>query len=171
MAPNQSALEVEDLHKNFGSLEVLKGISFTAHEHDVVSILGSSGSGKSTLLRCINLLETPTSGKVTVHGETIRMRAASDGSMQAEDKRQVQRIRTRLAMVFQQFNLWSHMTVLENVCAGGVFGHGRRWGADLEDFARAQLARVGLDAFEADADARSSPASASKASRRRRSLR
>ncbi|MDX1433814.1 MAG: ATP-binding cassette domain-containing protein, partial [Gammaproteobacteria bacterium] len=109
------ALVVEDLHKRFGALEVLKGISLTAHEHDVVSILGSSGSGKSTLLRCINLLETPNSGRVYVQGELIRMRErAGDGAV-PEDRRQVERIRAKLAMVFQQFNLWSHMTVLQNV--------------------------------------------------------
>ncbi len=70
----QSALEVEDLHKRFGELEVLKGVSVTAHTGDVIAMIGSSGSGKSTLLRCINLLETPDSGKVTVSGELIRMR-------------------------------------------------------------------------------------------------
>jgi ABC-type histidine transport system ATPase subunit len=109
------ALLVEDLHKRFGSLEVLKGISLTAHDHDVVSILGSSGSGKSTFLRCINLLETPDAGRVEVHGELIRMRQKGQGKRIPEDSRQVDRIRSELAMVFQQFNLWAHMTVLENV--------------------------------------------------------
>lgn len=109
------ALVVEDLHKSFGNLEVLKGISLTAHQRDVVSILGSSGSGKSTFLRCINLLETPTSGKVFVHGELIGMRKDGKGEPVPKDRRQVERIRSKLAMVFQQFNLWSHMTVLENV--------------------------------------------------------
>lgn len=115
MAEAQVALVVEDLHKRFGALEVLKGISLQAYEHDVVSILGSSGSGKSTLLRCINLLETPNAGKVYVQGELIRMRErAGDGAV-PEDRKQVDRIRAKLAMVFQQFNLWSHMTVLQNV--------------------------------------------------------
>ena len=108
------ALRVEDMHKRFGSLEVLKGISLTAHEHDVVSILGSSGSGKSTFLRCINLLETPDTGRVSVKGELIRMRTTGSGAV-PEDPRQVERMRARLGMVFQQFNLWSHMTVLQNV--------------------------------------------------------
>jgi len=93
---------------------VLKGISLVACEHDVVSILGSSGAGKSTLLRCINLLETPDAGDVYVHGERIKMSTKS-GVRVPEDKRQVERIRSRLAMVFQQFNLWSHMTVIQNV--------------------------------------------------------
>ena len=111
----EAALVVEDLHKSFGVLEVLKGISLTAHEQDVISILGSSGSGKSTLLRCINLLETPNSGKVFVHGELIRMNKGRNGQVIPEDPKQVTRIRAKLAMVFQQFNLWSHMTVMENV--------------------------------------------------------
>ena len=108
-------LEVRNLHKYFGSLEVLKGINLTAHKGDVISILGSSGSGKSTFLRCINLLETPSSGDVLVHGEQILMRTNKLGERQPADRRQVERIRSRLAMVFQSFNLWSHMTVLQNV--------------------------------------------------------
>jgi len=111
---NVAALEINDIHKSFGDLEVLKGISLTANDHDVISILGSSGSGKSTFLRCINLLETPTSGEVKVYGETIEMRQGKQGP-EAADKAQVQRIRSQLAMVFQQFNLWAHMTVLQNV--------------------------------------------------------
>lgn len=108
------ALEVEDLHKSFGSVEVLKGISLTANEQDVISILGSSGSGKSTFLRCINLLEVPNAGTVKVHGELIRMTEKRGRPMPA-DQKQVDRIRSRLGFVFQSFNLWSHMTVLENV--------------------------------------------------------
>ncbi len=110
-----AALVAEGIHKSFGSLEVLKGISLRANEHDVVSILGSSGSGKSTFLRCINLLETPNAGQVFVKGELIRMRDAGSRGLVPEDNKQVERIRTKLAMVFQQFNLWSHMTVLQNV--------------------------------------------------------
>ncbi len=110
-----ATLEVRDLHKFFGTNEVLKGINLTARKGDVISILGSSGSGKSTFLRCINLLEVPTSGDVFVHGELINMTTNRRGERMAADKRQVERIRSRLAMVFQGFNLWSHMTVLENV--------------------------------------------------------
>ena len=115
MTHARETLVVEDLHKSFGALEVLKGISMTAHEHDVVSILGSSGSRKSTLLRCINLLEIPNAGDVTVQGELIRMRRVPSREPVPEDHRQVERIRAMLGMVFQQFNLWSHMTVLQNV--------------------------------------------------------
>ncbi|MCB6185438.1 ATP-binding cassette domain-containing protein, partial [Leeia sp. TBRC 13508] len=106
---------VEDLHKSFGQSEVLKGISLTAHKHDVITILGSSGSGKSTFLRCINLLETPNAGRVYVNGELIKMATAKDGTPYAADHQQMVRIRRKLAMVFQQFNLWAHMTVLQNV--------------------------------------------------------
>ncbi|MFQ6022897.1 MAG: ABC transporter ATP-binding protein [Acidiferrobacterales bacterium] len=116
----ESAIVVEDLHKSFGALEVLRGISMTAREHDVISILGSSGSGKSTFLRCINLLETPNAGKVYVHGDLIKMREKRPGERVPEDQKQVDRIRSKLAMVFQQFNLWSHMTVLENVIEAPV---------------------------------------------------
>ena len=110
-----ATLEVRNLHKHFGSHEVLKGINLTAHKGDVISIIGSSGSGKSTFLRCINLLETPSSGDVLVHGELIRMKSSKLGERFPESRKQVERIRSRLAIVFQSFNLWSHMTVLQNV--------------------------------------------------------
>ena len=114
------ALQAEDVHKSFGSLEVLKGVSLTAHEGDVIAMLGASGSGKSTFLRCVNLLETPDQGHVYVGGELIRMTRNRRGETVPEDQKQVARIRSRLAMVFQQFNLWSHMTVLENVIEAPV---------------------------------------------------
>lgn len=104
-------IQVEDLHKSFASLEVLKGVSLAARKGDVVAIIGGSGSGKSTFLRCINFLETPTSGRIVIDGEEIAMRP--DGS--PANRRQIERIRTRLAMVFQAFNLWTHRTLLENV--------------------------------------------------------
>ncbi len=114
------AVVVENLHKNFGPLEVLKGISLTAHEGDVIAMIGSSGSGKSTLLRCINLLEIPTSGEIYVGEEHIRLARNRKGETVPEDSRQVDRIRTKLGMVFQHFNLWSHMTVLDNVIEAPV---------------------------------------------------
>jgi len=114
------ALEVKDLHKRFGTLEVLKGVSLTADEGDVISIIGSSGSGKSTLLRCINFLEVPDAGEVIVGGDLIRTRQRKDGIMVPVNRRQVDRVRSRLSMVFQGFNLFSHMTVLENVIEGPV---------------------------------------------------
>jgi ABC-type histidine transport system ATPase subunit len=136
------ALDVHDIHKTFGAHEVLKGISLTAHDHDVVAILGSSGSGKSTFLRCINLLETPNSGEVRVKGELIRMVQKRGQSVPA-DMRQVDRIRAKLAMVFQQFNLWQHMTVLENVTAAQIHVLGRDKAAAVQK-AEAMLAKVGV---------------------------
>ncbi len=137
------ALVIEDLHKSFGDLEVLKGISMTAHDGDVIAMIGSSGSGKSTLLRCINLLETPDSGRVYVNGEMIRMRPDRGGHAVPEDRRQVDRIRSRLGMVFQSFNLWSHMTVLENVIEAPVHVLGVPKPAAIER-AKALLEKVGI---------------------------
>ena len=108
-------LLVEDLHKRYGSNEVLKGVSLAANAGDVTCIIGSSGSGKSTLLRCINLLEQPNQGRITLNGEAIQLVPDRHGDLKAADPKQLQRLRSKLAMVFQHFNLWSHMTALENV--------------------------------------------------------
>ncbi|MEM7442785.1 MAG: ATP-binding cassette domain-containing protein [Pseudomonadota bacterium] len=118
--PSTAALVARDIHKSFGALEVLKGISVSAHEGDVISLIGSSGSGKSTFLRCINLLEIPDEGEVWVTGEKIEMRMTRRHGVMPADHNQVDRIRSRLAMVFQSFNLWSHMTILQNVIEGPV---------------------------------------------------
>ncbi|WP_395686303.1 ABC transporter ATP-binding protein [Aestuariivirga sp.] len=114
------AVRVADLHKKFGELEVLKGVSLKAKEGDVVSIIGASGSGKSTFLRCINFLEMPTEGQIEVTGETVSLVRHRDGNLHPSDRRQLERIRTRLGMVFQSFNLWQHMTVLQNVIEAPV---------------------------------------------------
>jgi octopine/nopaline transport system ATP-binding protein len=138
------ALKVEDLHKSFGTVEVLRGVSMTAHQGDVISIIGASGSGKSTFLRCINLLETPTSGRVTVEGETIAMKPGRPGhNAVPQDMKQVERLRTKLGMVFQSFNLWSHMTVLENVIEAPVHVLGVPKAEALER-AHALLEKVGI---------------------------
>ncbi len=139
MSAAEAVVQAIDVHKSFGTLEVLKGVSLTAMPHDVVSILGSSGSGKSTFLRCLNFLEPPTSGKVIVHGEEI---AHSHGK--AESKKQVQMLRRRLGMVFQQFNLWTHRTVLENVMEGPLYVL-KLPKNEARDRAEALLDRVGLD--------------------------
>ena len=107
-------LQVEDVHKSFGALEVLKGVSFSAEQGMVIALIGSSGSGKSTLLRCINLLEIPDSGAVLIDGEQIAM-TGRPGSRRAADPGQLRRIRSELGMVFQSFNLWAHLSVLDNV--------------------------------------------------------
>jgi octopine/nopaline transport system ATP-binding protein len=109
------ALVIRDLHKRFGQIEVLKGVSLSARQGDVIAIIGGSGSGKSTLLRSINLLEQPSAGTITIHGEPLAMRADRLGNLVPTDRRQVQRIRSALSMVFQSFNLWQHLTVLQNI--------------------------------------------------------
>ena len=113
-------LEVQDLHKRYGSHEVLKGVSLKAAAGDVISIIGSSGSGKSTFLRCINLLEQPHAGKILLNNEELKLVANKDGALKAADPKQLQRMRSRLSMVFQHFNLWSHMTALENIMEAPV---------------------------------------------------
>ncbi|MDG1582814.1 arginine/ornithine transport ATP-binding protein AotP [Pseudomonas sp. GOM6] len=113
-------LEVQDLHKRYGDHEVLKGVSLAAKAGDVISIIGSSGSGKSTFLRCINMLEQPYGGKILLNGEELKLVAGKDGALKAADAKQLQRMRSRLSMVFQHFNLWSHMSALENVIEAPV---------------------------------------------------
>ncbi|MGI0505462.1 ATP-binding cassette domain-containing protein [Burkholderia sp. ZZQ-2] len=137
------ALSVRNIHKSFGDHHVLKGISLDAHEGDVISILGASGSGKSTFLRCLNLLETPDDGTVALAGEELKMKRARDGKLQPGDRRQVDRIRSQLGMVFQNFNLWSHMTVLDNLVEGPLRVQ-KRSRAEAVEEAEALLARVGL---------------------------
>lgn len=137
------AVQVSDLHKSFGSLEVLKGVSMTAREGDVVSMIGSSGSGKSTFLRCINLLEKPSKGEISVGGEAFRFKRGPGNELEPADKKQVQRLRSSLGMVFQNFNLWQHMTVLENVMEAPVQVLGLTK-AEAMDQAKEILERVGM---------------------------
>ncbi|GLU37550.1 hypothetical protein Pssp01_16430 [Pseudomonas sp. NBRC 100443] len=148
-APTQSVLaskpviEVRDLHKRFGQFEVLKGVSLSAREGGVVSLIGASGSGKSTLLRCINMLEVPNAGSVSVDGEIIRLDQDRHGEPRVADQKQLTRIRSRLGMVFQNFNLWPHRTVLENLMEAPTFVlHESK--AEARERAEALLARVGL---------------------------
>jgi ABC-type histidine transport system ATPase subunit len=108
-------IRVVDVHKRFGPLEVLRGVSFDVERGMVVSMIGASGSGKSTLLRCINYLEVPTSGEVFVEGEPVGYETAGNGNRRPRKPREINRIRQDLGVVFQQFNLWPHMTVLGNV--------------------------------------------------------
>ena len=141
-------VSILDLHKSFGALEVLKGISFSANEGEVVSLIGSSGSGKSTLLRCINMLEVPDSGTVSIDNEPIKLRGNSP-TRQIADEEQIRRIRSELGMVFQSFNLWAHMTILQNVMEAPLIVQ-RRDKKQVEQEARAMLAKVGI-ADKADA--------------------
>jgi len=136
-------LVAEDIHKRYGDNEVLKGVSLAARAGDVISIIGASGSGKSTFLRCINFLERPNAGQIIVDGETVRTKADRAGNLEVADHKQLQRVRTKLAMVFQHFNLWSHMTAIENVMEAPihVLGVSKK---EAEDRARTYLEKVGL---------------------------
>ena len=137
-------LNVIDLHKRYGEHEVLKGVSLKANAGDVISIIGSSGSGKSTFLRCINFLEKPSEGTIIVNGENIGLVRDNDGQLKVADKNQLRLLRTRLTMEFQHFNLWSHMTVLENVMEAPIQVLGL---SKQEARVRAvkYLAKVGID--------------------------
>jgi len=135
-------IEIRDLHKAYGALEVLKGVSLEAHRGSVVSLIGSSGSGKSTLLRCANLLEDSQAGDILFDGEAIHWRGEGH-DRRPGDSKQVLRVRTNLSMVFQQFNLWSHMTILENVMEAPV--HVLKQDREtVEARARALLDKVGI---------------------------
>ncbi len=117
-------LQASDIHKRFGTNEVLKGVTVQARAGDVISMIGSSGSGKSTFLRCLNLLEQPNSGRIVVDGEELLLvpdgRASAAGALRAKDPAQLQRLRAQVAMVFQHFNLWAHMTAVENITEAPV---------------------------------------------------
>jgi len=144
--PSEGRTEVvclDQIHKSFGLLEVLKGVSLSAREGDVVALIGASGSGKSTLLRCTNLLEVPNSGRIVVSGEEIRLRQGALGQMVVADHHQLQRIRSLLGMVFQSFNLWAHRTVLENVIEAPVHVL-KEPKAEAIERAEALLHKVGL---------------------------
>ena len=120
MTDHPLKLQALDIHKRFGSNQVLKGVSIEARAGDVISIIGSSGSGKSTFLRCINLLEKPNQGRIIVAGEELRLVPGKNGELEAAEAAQLQHLRTRLAMVFQHFNLWAHLTVLQNIIEAPV---------------------------------------------------
>ncbi|MBC3413436.1 ABC transporter ATP-binding protein [Pseudomonas sp. SWRI51] len=143
MAQATPALEIRNLHKRYGEQEILKGISLTARDGDVISILGSSGSGKSTLLRCINLLEHPHQGEILVAGEALKLKAQKNGDLIAADNRQINRLRSEIGFVFQNFNLWPHMTVLDNIIEAPrrVLGLSK---AEAIEHAEALLNKVGI---------------------------
>ncbi|CAN7693768.1 ABC transporter ATP-binding protein [Mesorhizobium sp. LjRoot246] len=138
-----TAVRLHNIHKRFGALEVLRGINLEAKEGEVVSLLGSSGSGKSTLLRCINMLEVPTEGDVWVAGEAVKFGAPRRGAARVVDTAQIDRLRSRIGMVFQSFNLWPHMTVLENVIEAPVHVQ-RRNRPECVAEALELLAKVGI---------------------------
>lgn len=135
-------IEIRDLHKAYGELDVIKGVSIRAAKGDVVSLIGSSGSGKSTILRCCNLLEDSQAGEILFKGEPVAWRGTGHARRPA-DPAQILRIRTNLSMVFQQFNLWAHMTVLQNVMEAPVTVLGRDRDS-AEAAARGYLEKVGI---------------------------
>lgn len=150
LAPSHSAaaenaapvILIRGLHKAYGPLEVLKGVDLTAPRGHVVTLIGSSGSGKSTLLRCCNLLEMSQKGDISIEGEPVRW-TSTGADRRPTDSAQVRRLRTNLAMVFQQFNLWSHLTILQNVMEAPLTVLGQP-AAEVEARARALLAKVGI---------------------------
>ncbi len=117
MTDRPIALDLQDIHKSYGKLEVLKGVSLTAYDGDVISILGSSGSGKSTFLRCINLLEKPSSGRIFIGQEELEL-TNKKGELTAKNPKQLERLRSQIGFVFQNFNLWPHKTILQNIIEG-----------------------------------------------------
>ncbi|WP_425038380.1 ABC transporter ATP-binding protein [Primorskyibacter sp. S187A] len=135
-------IQIRNLHKAYGALEVLKGVDVIAQKGEVISLIGSSGSGKSTLLRCCNLLEDSQQGDILFKGEPVTWAGHGHGRRPG-DKHQILRIRTNLSMVFQQFNLWAHMTILQNVMEAPVTVLGRDR-AEVETAARGYLEKVGI---------------------------
>lgn len=132
---SKEILRLSHLNKKYGSVEVLKDLNMTIHENEVVSVIGSSGSGKSTMLRCINLLEEPSGGDILYHGESILKKEFNE-----------QNYRAKVGMVFQQFNLFNNMTVLEN-CIIGQVKVLKRSREDAEKTARQYLEKVGMAAY------------------------
>ena len=142
MTSDTPVIEIRNLHKAYGALEVIKGVDIAAPAGHVVSLIGSSGSGKSTLLRCANLLEESQHGDVMFCGEPVTWKGEGLNRRPA-DRAQITRIRTNLSMVFQQFNLWAHMTILQNVMEAPFTVLGRDK-AEVEDAARKYLTKVGI---------------------------
>lgn len=136
-----NAVEIRGLRKSFSDLEVLKGIDLDVAEGEAVVLLGSSGSGKSTLLRCINFMEEPTAGQIRLNGDLI---GTEQGGRMRYHEADLCKLRTRIGMVFQHFNLFPHMTVLENVMEGQTIVLGRSK-AEAKDKAMTQMSRVGLE--------------------------
>ena len=149
---DSTILQGLNICKRFGSNEVLKGVSVTAEKGDVISMIGSSGSGKSTFLRCLNLLEQPNAGRIIVDGDELTLVPDKTGALKAASSVQLQRLRARVSMVFQHFNLWAHMTALENVMEAPIHALGLSKSEALER-ATNYLQKVGVyhrkDAFPA----------------------
>ena len=137
-----SIIELDNIHKSFGSLEVLKGISLSAKRGEVISLIGSSGSGKSTLLRCINMLEVPNSGSVKIDGEEISLKG-NGAERTPANLAQLHRLRAKLGMVFQTFNLWAHMSILQNIMQAPIYVQ-KRNKEEVKQQALELLEKVGI---------------------------
>ena len=142
---DSAIIRVENLHKSYGPLEVIKGVSLTANEHDVISFIGASGSGKSTILRCMNLLEIPTAGEIYIDGRKLPLSAPKNGIRKVTSEKTLRAIRTNLGMVFQSFNLWSHLSVIENIIEAPIHVL-KKSKADAIEIANGLLKRVGNNA-------------------------
>ena len=132
MGENQDIIVVKDVHKHFGRVKALNGVSTTVKQGSVVVVIGPSGGGKSTLLRCINYLETPTSGEIWI-----------DGQLMTTNPKQLNAMRTEIGMVFQLFNLFPHLTALDNVTLAQTVVR-NRWPEEAKDIAMEQLRKVGI---------------------------
>jgi ABC-type histidine transport system ATPase subunit len=139
----KAVIRVEDLHKSFGDLEVLKGISLEVDKGDVVCIIGASGSGKSTFLRCVNFLEEPTKGRIYIEGILMGFRELPDGRLVKDSHANINRMRADIGMVFQLFNLWPHKTVLGNVIEAPMIVRGKSRDEAVVD-AEELLDKVGI---------------------------
>ena len=137
------ALEASSIVKRFVPIEVLKGVSLAARDGDVIAVIGSSGSGKSTFLRCINMLEVPDEGDIRIGGEQIQLKARRGGGREPADRNQIDRMRSQLGMVFQSFNLWSHLTILQNVMEAPIHVQ-KRPASEVREEAKALLDKVGI---------------------------
>lgn len=137
------AVRVDNLRKSFAGEPVVRDVSLSVAESEVLTIIGSSGSGKSTLLRCLNLLEMPDGGDLTIAGEHVHFKRDGNGRPTGIDSKQIRRLRSRVAMVFQQFNLWPHLTVLGNVIEAPVHVLGKSKREATEE-AEELLAKVGM---------------------------
>ena len=136
-------LQADNICKRFGTNEVLKGVSLQAHAGEVISMIGSSGSGKSTFLRCLNLLEAPNAGRIVLDGEELELVADKSGALQVRSQDQLRHLRSQVSMVFQHFNLWAHMTALQNVMEAPLHALGLNK-AEALDRATRYLQRVGV---------------------------
>jgi polar amino acid transport system ATP-binding protein len=143
MAHEDVIIDAQDIHKSFGDLEILKGVSLQVRRGEVVVLIGASGSGKTTFIRCINLLEDIQGGRIRVNGRAMGYRERADGSLVRDSEREIARQRRDIGMVFQRFNLFPHMTALENIIEAPIHVLGVPWAQALEH-ARSLLARVGL---------------------------